>query len=134
MEQDNDVAPSAHDIERLARAAIAELPAPFAEAAREVALRVEDVAPDAFLDDLGVEDAFELTGLYDGIPLPQKSVLDQATSPDTIWLFRRAILDEWAARGDIGLADLGTHVFVHELAHPFGWSDALIAAIDPWWE
>jgi len=25
------------------------------------------------------------------------------------------------------------HVLVHELAHHFGWSDADIAAIDPWW-
>lgn len=134
MEQNNRVAPSAHDIECIARETIEGLPPAFAQAARQVALRVEDVAPDVFLDDLGVEDAFELTGLYDGIPLPQKSVLDQATSPDTIWLFRRAILDEWAARGDIGLDDLVAHVFVHELAHHFGWSDADIAAIDPWWE
>jgi predicted Zn-dependent protease with MMP-like domain len=54
--------------------------------------------------------------------------------PDTIWLFRRPILDEWAARGDETLGHLVAHVLVHELAHHFGWSDDDIAAIDRWWE
>jgi predicted Zn-dependent protease with MMP-like domain len=72
--------------------------------------------------------------LYDGIPLTEKSVMDQPHGPDTIWLFRRPILDEWADRGDIALGALVAHVYVHELAHHFGWSDAEIADIDPWWE
>jgi predicted Zn-dependent protease with MMP-like domain len=66
--------------------------------------------------------------------LTEKSVFDTPEAPDIIWLFRRPILDEWAARGDVGLAELVGHVLVHELAHHFGWSDGDIAAIDPWWE
>lgn len=134
MESENPTAPSADEMERIVHAVIDGLPGPFAAAAREVALRIEEVAPDSFLADMGIEDAYDLTGLYDGIPMPHKSVSDQPLSADTIWLFRRAILDEWVARGDIGLADLVAHVFIHELAHHFGWSDAEIAAIDPWWE
>jgi predicted Zn-dependent protease with MMP-like domain len=99
-----------------------------------VQLRVADFAPEDVLDELDLTDPFELTGLYDGIPLTEKSVMDQPHGPDTIWLFRRPILEEWADRGDIGLGDLVTHVLVHELAHHFGWSDADIAAIDRWWE
>ena len=60
--------------------------------------------------------------------------MDQPHGPDTIWLFRRPILDEWADRGNVALGALVAHVYVHELAHHFGWSDADIAAIDPWWE
>ena len=97
-------------------------------------LRVVDFAPDEVLEEMGLEDPFELTGLYDGVPLTEKSVMDQATKPDAVWLFRRAILEEWIERGDIGLGDLVAHVVVHELAHHFGWSDEDIAAIDPWWE
>jgi predicted Zn-dependent protease with MMP-like domain len=52
--------------------------------------------------------------------------------PDTVWLFRRAILDEWAARGDVPLDRLIAHVLVHEIAHHFGMSDDDIAAIDDW--
>jgi predicted Zn-dependent protease with MMP-like domain len=127
-------APEQDDIERLARAAIAALPKVYREAAALVQLRIADFAPEDMLDALDLHDPFELTGLYDGIPLTEKSVMDQPDGPDAIWLFRRPILDEWADRGDIGLGDLVAHVLVHELAHHFGWSDDDIAAIDRWWE
>lgn len=127
-------APELDDIERLARAALAALPEVYREAATLVQLRIADFAPDDVLDQLDLNDPFELTGLYEGIPLTEKSVMDQPHGPDTIWLFRRPMLEEWADRGDIGLGDLVTHVLVHELAHHFGWSDADIAAIDRWWD
>lgn len=127
-------APSLDEIAELAEAARAALPEAYVQAARAVALRVEDFAPDDLLTDMEIPDPFELTGLYQGTPLTEKSVLDQPIGPDVIWLFRRPILDEWAERGNVGLAALVTHVFIHELAHHFGWSDADIARIDRWWE
>ncbi len=127
-------APGPEAIAALASAAIARLPAPFRDAARAVALRVEDFPTDPMLDDLGAEDPFEVTGLYEGVPLTEKSVADQPNGPDVIWLFRRPILDEWCERGDVTLGDLVAHVLVHELAHHFGWSDDDIARIDRWWE
>lgn len=127
-------APSLDRIEALAQSALENLPAPYAAAASAVLLRVEDFAPEDVLHDMDIDDPFELTGLYEGVPLTEKSVMDQPTRPDTIWLFRRPILDEWIARGDVALGDLVTHVVVHELAHHFGWSDDQIAAIDRWWE
>ncbi|MEM9971054.1 MAG: metallopeptidase family protein [Pseudomonadota bacterium] len=133
MDQPNATAPDAADIEAMAREAIAALPEDFRAEAARVALRVEDFASEAMLSELEIEDPFALTGLYYGVPLTEKSVADQPGQPDAIWLFRRAILDEWIARGDIGLADLVAHVYVHELAHHFGWSDADIATIDEWW-
>jgi len=128
-----DTAPDAADFETLAKAAIAALPEAYRAEAAKVVLRIEDFAPVAMHDDLEIEDAFDLTGLYDGIPLTEKSVMDQPHGPDTIWLFRRPILDEWAGRGNVTLGELVTHVFVHELAHHFGWSDDDIATIDEWW-
>ena len=127
-------APGLDEIAGLAHAARDALPAPFAAAARAVAIRVEDFADPGMLHELGIDDPFELTGLYDGIPLTERSVMDQPDRPDTIWLFRRPILDEWADRGEVPLAELVAHVYVHELAHHFGWSDDDIAAIDRWWE
>ena len=128
------IAPDAAFLMEMAQAAIALLPAPYAEAARDVALRIEDFADPELLKAMGIADPFELTGLYDGVPLTEKSFSDQPLQPDAIWLFRRPILDEWVERGDVSLADLVTHVLVHELAHHFGWSDDDIARIDPWWE
>ena len=126
-------APTAGEIEALALATIEALPEAFRLHARSVILRVEEFAGDDVLGDLGIADPFDLTGLYDGVPLTQKSVSDQPERPDVIWLFRRAILDEWVARGDVSLSDLVAHVYVHELAHHFGWSDDDITAIDVWW-
>lgn len=127
-------APDLDDFEVLVQSAITALPPEFAAAARDVALRVQDFAPDALLAEMEMEDPFELTGLYSGVPLPEKSLFDQPTGPDTIWLFRRPILEEWIERGDVTLGALVTHVYVHELAHHLGWSDDDIATIDRWWE
>lgn len=133
MDWSRATAPDAADIEAMARAAMDALPPEFAEEARALALRIADFASETMLADLGIEDPFELTGLYDGVPLTKKSTSDQPLQPNAIWLFRRPILDEWVARGDVALADLVAHVYVHELAHHFGWSDEDIATIDKWW-
>lgn len=128
-----DFAPSLEEITEMALAARAALPAAFAPAAASVALIVEDFADPALLAEMQIADPFELTGVYEGIPLPEKSVMDMPMAPDTIRLFRRPILDEWVHRGDVTLNALVAHVYVHELAHHFGWSDDDIAAIDEWW-
>ena len=127
-------APDLALFEQLAHGAVVGLPQPYRDAATHVALRIVDFAPDDLLEAKDLHDPYELTGLYDGIPLTEKSVMDQPAHPDVIWLFRRPILEEWIERGDVGLGDLITHVLVHELAHHFGWSDEDIAAVDPWWE
>lgn len=127
-------APTCDEIEELARETVAQFPDVFRAAAKAVAIRVAEFPDEEMLAGLEMDDPFELTGLYDGIPLTQKSSFDQPEGPDVVWLFRRPILDEWAGRGDVTLADLVAHVTVHEFAHHFGWSDADIAAIDRWWE
>lgn len=126
------IAPSLADIDALARAAFARLPQRFRAHCPGLAIVVEDFADDDTLDALGIEDAFELTGLYDGVDLPSKGWTDGAGAPDRVVLYRRAILDEWADRGNVTLGDLVTHVLVHEIAHHFGLSDDDIAAIDDW--
>ena len=130
----NLTAPDAARIEAMARDAMAALPPDFATHARDIAIRVAEFAPEEVLDELQIDDPFELTGIYDGVPLTEKSVSDQPGQPDIIWLYRRPLLDEWAARGNVTLAELVTHVVTHEMAHHFGWSDDDIATIDRWWE
>lgn len=130
----NAIAPDGEMILELAKAAIERLAEPYRVAAREVALRIEEFAELDLLDALQIEDPYELTGLYDGVPLTEKSLSDPALQNDQIFLFRRPILEEWIERGNVSLEELITHVMVHELAHHFGWTDEQIAAIDPWWE
>ncbi len=125
-------APSLAEIAALAEGAASALPEPFARAARGVSIRVADLADDETLSEMGLEDPFELTGLYRGVALTERSVEDWGGLPDEIWLYRRAILDEWAERGDVPLDRLVAHILVHELAHHLGWSDDDIAAVDDW--
>ena len=127
------LAPAAEDIAAMAEAARAALPAPFAGLAAEVVLSVEEWPEDDLLDEMEIEDAYDLTAVYEGVALTERLASDPSP-PSRIRLFRRPILDEWAERGDVGLAALVAHVTVHEFAHHFGWSDEEIAAIDPWWE
>lgn len=126
------LAPSIEDFERLAARAFAGLPAEVRRACAELLIRVEDFAPDDVLDDLEIEDAYELTGLYEGVALTGRSVMDQPVGPDTVWLYRRPILEEWIDRGDVSLDVLVQHVLVHEIAHHLGWSDDDIRGVDDW--
>lgn len=130
--RDPDLAPSLAEMERLAEQAFAALPEEVRAVCAGLVLRVEDFPDEEMLADLGIEDPFELTGLYDGRALTERSVLDQPTRPDIVWLFRRPILEEWIERGDVGLGRLVAHVLVHEIAHHLGWSDDDIRAVDDW--
>ena len=123
-------APSLDDIAALAAAAFAALPRKFRRLAGEVIFRVDDFPSDEVLEDLGLEDPFELTGLYQGVDLARRSVLDASPTPARVFLYRRPILDEWAERGDVGLADLVAHVLTHEIGHHLGLSDDDIDAIE----
>ena len=123
-------APSLDDIAALAETAFAALPDNFRRLAGEVVFRVDDFPSDEVLDDLGIEDLFELTGLYQGVDLARRSHFDPSPEPARIFLFRRPILDEWVERGDVTLAELVGHVLTHEIGHHFGLSDADIDAIE----
>nr|WP_232830477.1 metallopeptidase family protein [Oceanicella sp. SM1341] len=113
-------------------AAFASLPPEVRGACADLALRVEDFPAEDIVEEMELESAWDLTGLYQGVPLTEKSTWDAPMAPDTVWLFRRPILDEWIERGDVGLAALVTHVLVHEIAHHLGWSDDDIRRVDDW--
>jgi predicted Zn-dependent protease with MMP-like domain len=123
-------APSLDDLAALAEAAFAALPAKFRGLAGEVVFRVDDFASDDVLEDLEIEDPFELTGLYQGVDLARRSLFDPSPEPARIFLYRRPILDEWSERGDVTLGELVAHVLTHEIGHHFGLSDADIDAIE----
>lgn len=122
-------APDAATIEALARAALARIPEPFQSHLGDVVLVVEDFADDATLDEMGIEDPFDLTGLYRGRPVGEKSAWDGVAMPDEIHLYRRPLLDEWCDTG-VSLEALVTHVVVHEVGHHFGLSDDDMHALE----
>jgi predicted Zn-dependent protease with MMP-like domain len=122
-------APTLAEFEALATEEFQRLPGEFRRMCGDLVIRVEDFATDEVLDRMGIQDPFELTGLFEGVGLPFQSTSDSGRMPNMVWLYRRPILDEWAER-DETLGAMVMHVLVHEIGHHFGLSDADIAAIE----
>ncbi len=121
--------PDAAEIERLADAAIAAMPEHFRRHLANVVLRIEDFADEEVLKSLGIDNEFDLTGLYSGRSLDKQDSWASGELPPMIHLYRRPLLDEWAETG-VSLEALITHVIVHEVGHHFGYSDAQMHAIE----
>jgi predicted Zn-dependent protease with MMP-like domain len=129
MSERQTFAPDAAALERLGEEAMRRLPEPFREHLTDVVLRVEEFADEQVLGELGLEDPFELTGLYSGRPVGEQSSMISGELPPMIHLYRRPLLDEWVETG-VSLEDLITHVIVHEVGHHFGFSDEEMHAIE----
>jgi predicted Zn-dependent protease with MMP-like domain len=123
------LAPDAAAIEQLADQAMARLPAEFRAFLDGVVVRVEEFADEETLAGFGMEDPFELTGLYTGRPAGERDAMGPGELMPVIHLYRRPLLDEWAETG-VTLEDLITHVIVHEVGHHFGLSDHDMHAIE----
>jgi predicted Zn-dependent protease with MMP-like domain len=122
-------APSLVEFEELAAQAWERLPQEFRAMCEGVVIRIEDFATDEVLKSLGIDSPFDLMGLYQGVSLDRKSVMDSGREPDMVFLYRRAILDYWA-ESDETLGSLVTHVLIHEIGHHFGLSDADMEALE----
>ncbi|WP_439634649.1 metallopeptidase family protein [Glycocaulis sp.] len=125
----DQLAPSEADFLDMAEAAFASLPEPFRQLCGNVVIQIADFADEETLIALEMENPYELTGLYHGVDLTEKSVMDPGM-PDHVFLYRLPILLEWCERGDVALDDLITHVLVHEIGHHFGLSDDDMHAIE----
>lgn len=122
-------APDAAAIAAMADAAIARMPPEIRAHLKDIVFRVEDFADDEVLDALGIEDPWDLSGVYEGRPLTEQSIWDTGGLPPRIRLFRRPLLEEWVETG-VALDALVAHVIVHEIGHHFGFSDADMEAIE----
>jgi predicted Zn-dependent protease with MMP-like domain len=109
-------------MEAMAAAALRSLPERFRAQCDNVVIKVEEFATREQLDAVAIEDRWDLTGLYEGRPLSERSIWDVGEMPAVVTLFRQPLLDEWRATG-VDLDDLVRHVVIHELGHHFGFSD-----------
>src|SRR5690349_16507495 len=121
--------PTDADIEAIARRTLDALPSPFAESLGDIVLLVEPVADAETARSVGLRHPMDLSGLYQGIPLNERSVEHSGTLPERITLYSRPILEEWRSTR-VSLERLVSHILIHEVGHHFGFSDDDMHALE----
>lgn len=120
---------SAERMDALAREVLDTLPDRFRCHCEDIVLQVADFATQDQLASVGMIDRWQLTGLYEGRPLPEQSQWTSGEMPPRVWLFRMPLLAEMRATR-VRLEDLVRHVVIHELGHHFGFSDEDMHALE----
>ena len=85
-------------------------------------LRVEEFATPDQLASVGIADRWNLSGLYEGVPISEQSVWQSGEMPPVISLFRQPLLLEMRETR-VRFEELVRHVVIHEAGHHFGFSD-----------
>jgi predicted Zn-dependent protease with MMP-like domain len=122
-------APSLAEVELLGQDVFRRLPAKFRALCEGLVIQVDDFATDEVLDEMEIDDPFDLLGLFKGVGLPFRSESAPVQMPNMIWLYRRPLLDYWADH-DETFGAIVAHVLVHEIGHHFGLSDDDMEAIE----
>lgn len=121
--------PDADALFAMAEAALETMPAVFLPHIQGVVIAVEEFADDEVLKSLDIEHPYDLTGLYEGRPLTERSIDQSGGMPDRVTLYRVPILVEWIETGE-PLGGLVRHVLIHEIGHHFGFSDDDMHALE----
>ena len=129
MQFDKSLFPDVDAMESMAHRSLAALPLAFRDKMGNVVLRIEEYADAETLEAVSLTHPMQLSGLYTGRPIGDKSISDFGTLPDVIHLYRQPILAEAAERG-IMVEQLVHHVLIHEVGHHFGLSDADMHALE----
>lgn len=117
---------------RLVEEALTEIPKRFRDEMKNVAVVVEDEPPRHILAELEIEPEDSLFGLYQGIPLPERSWAHGNTLPDRISIYQRPIEEACEDHEDIIVCVAET--VIHEFGHYFGLSEEEIEEIeDKYW-
>jgi predicted Zn-dependent protease with MMP-like domain len=107
--------------ERLVGRALRRLPSDIRAYVDNVAVVVEDEPGPEHLASAGLPPGDTLLGLYQGIPLTERTSSYGMVLPDRITIFRKPI--EAVAQSDQQIVYEIQRTVVHELAHHFGFSE-----------
>jgi predicted Zn-dependent protease with MMP-like domain len=122
-------APDADAMFAMAEVALDTMPAVFLPHIQGVVIAIEEFAVGEVLKSLDIEHPYDLTGLYEGRPLTERSIGESGGMPDRVTLYRIPILVEWIETGE-RLDRLVRHVLIHEIGHHFGFSDEDMHALE----
>jgi predicted Zn-dependent protease with MMP-like domain len=114
--------------EQLVTEAVTLIPKRFRKEMRNLALVVEDEPSEHLLEEMEIEPPDSLYGLYQGIPLTERSASYGNNLPDVITIFQRPIEEDCEDEDEIR-AVVG-ETLIHEVGHYFGLSEEEIEAIE----
>lgn len=114
--------------QQLVEEALRDIPRSFRRAMQNVAVVVEDEPSPETLAELEVEPGDTLFGLYQGIPLPERSWSHGNTLPDRISIYQRPI--EQSCEDDDAIRECVAETVIHEFGHYFGLTEEEIQAIE----
>jgi predicted Zn-dependent protease with MMP-like domain len=126
---DAAIAPSLDDIARIGKAILADLPAEIRALMGPVPVVVRDYADEDLLEALEIDDALELSGLYQAVPIGERHAALPPTEPEMIFLFRMPIIMEWAER-NCPLDEVVFDVLTHEIGHHLGMDEAAVRRME----
>lgn len=111
-----------HDIRKEVVRIVDKLPRRFREQLRNVEFVVEERPSPDLLRDEGLDPRHDsLYGIYQGVPLPERSSLDPPLLPDKITIFAEPLLEDFPDPDE--LRDEIRLTVIHEIAHYFGMDD-----------
>lgn len=111
--------PSIDDLMVIAQGALQSLPDELAELCENLTVVVEDFAEDSLLDEMELEDPYELIAIYrSGKQIAPGVQSKTANDDDVVMLFRRALLDMWCETGE-DLSGIVRQALLEEIAHHF---------------
>jgi predicted Zn-dependent protease with MMP-like domain len=108
--------------EILVEEAIESIPGPLLTFMENVEILVEEWPTRGQMDSVGIGRGNLLLGLYEGVPLTERTTHYGLVLPDKITIFRRPILMVTPRNDDAVRAQIRRTV-LHEIAHHFGISD-----------
>jgi len=109
------------EFEALVRDAVKSLPREFKRKLENINIVILAEPSARQKKEAGTEKGEDLLGLYEGIPLGERTHQDGTVLPDKITIFRGPILRSCRSRREIRAAVRDT--VLHEFAHYFGISD-----------
>jgi len=110
------------EFEELVTDVLDNLPQEFKEKLENIDFVVEEQISAKALKRTGIGGKGRLLGLYQGVPLKDRTHYYGMVMPDKITLFKKNIEDECRSNG-LDLREEVKHVIQHEIAHHFGISD-----------
>jgi len=119
----------ADEFQDLAEAAYAALPANFVAAIDNVVVLTDAYPAPDVQQEMQTASPYDLLGLYQGWPLPERGSSYGGHPPDVIHLYREPILAYCRAQGE-DVAHCIRHVLIHEIGHYFGFSDEQMEIIE----